>query len=454
MKNNLNLRIKPSKEELQIIQDMIYENYSYTAIGKHIGMSDKTVKKIITVYDIDISKYSARVAAGKLRKNKLSEKDKKFILDNINEGISLRQIVKNFSITYPTLKRLLDEEGIDYKSYTRKSKTKFSLTDEELADVQLMIDKKITITEISKKYSVNRNTFSAYLREKKIIKDKVDIDDKIKNFIIKCHKQYITISNIHILTGISKTTIKNIISDVNVEITEKDKYKKNANSKEILMARLNEYNKITNASIIEAQDITYLINNINKKTYFDIVKDLNVNHKELRHYAICLGYKEIFSYENIESYDYFEEFKNDMCETHNSNSYIGFKYGIPYTTISSWRKELFGNVKSYYNSNISRTTLEMKFELILHKLDLAYIREYIVKGLQYDYYLGHKILVELQGEYWHSKETNNDSIKEKVSKENGFYLLQIQEKEIDDPNLCTNILNLYLEQINKQYLNS
>lgn len=42
------MKIKPTDDQLEIIQDMIYENYSYTHIGKTLNMNDKTIKKIVS----------------------------------------------------------------------------------------------------------------------------------------------------------------------------------------------------------------------------------------------------------------------------------------------------------------------------------------------------------------------------------------------------------------------
>lgn len=453
------LKIKPTEQELEIIQNMINENYSFTAIGKKMNMCDKTIKKITEECDIDMSHYNKRIAAGKSKKVKLSDEDIKIIVKSLEEGISLKKIVKNFSITYPTLKRILDEKGIDYNSYKRVSDKKFKLTNLEKQEVIKDLNNNISITNISKKFNINRNTFSEYLKEEGIIKPKeININDKIKDFIIDCHKKYITINNISLITKIDKNNIKNIIRQCDVEITESIKYHKNydgnlSNGSTNLLLRLQEFNAISDNPLINKSDIEYLIENIPKTPYIDIIKKLKKDYKELKHFAISIGYKDIFNFNSMMTYEYKDELLNDLANTCYSNSQLATKYGVGHMTISSWRKDIYGNVKTYYNSNISQSTLEIKFELILNELDIAFIREYRIEGLQYDYYLGHKLLVELQGDYWHNNKDNNDDKKLELSKEQKYVLLQISEYDINNNRNAVkeNILNLYLELITKQY---
>lgn len=453
------MKIKPTDDQLEIIQDMIYENYSYTHIGKTLNMNDKTIKKIVSEYNLDTSKYNIRIALGKARKKVLTYNDIDTILKSINQGVSLRQIVQNFPITYPTLKRILDENGVNYKTYKRVSKSKFTLDNSQIADVKERLNNNESIASISKFYNVNRNTFSQYIKEIGIVKNDIAVSDDVKIFILECHKEYITINNISLITNINKETIKKIIDDCDIKITESKKYHKNhngnlSNGSENLLFKLQEFNKICNIPLVNKSDINYLIENISKYTYFDIVKNLNVDYKELKHFAISIGHKNIFSLNMIMGSEYKEEFLSDLSNTAYSNSQIGFKYGVGYTTVSGWRKEIFGDVKSYYNANLSQSTSEMKFELILNNLGIAFIREYKLENLKYDYYIGHKILIEIHGDYWHREDSkSNEEIKLNICKKNSYSLLEITENDLNkDPNgVKKKVLDLYLKNIFKQY---
>lgn len=453
-----NMRIKPTKQELDTIQELIYENYSFTYIGKQTNMNDKTVKSIIENYNLDISKYDKRVAAGKGKKKHLSDEDFSLILDNIKNGVSLRQIVKNFPVTYPTLRRILDEKGVEYKKYKRSSPNKFNLNDSDLQCVKDEIARGIKIKDLSKKYNVNRNTFSSYLKEVGVINFKSNINDSVRDFIIKSHNEYLTIGNIHLITKVDKTTISEIINTHGNDISEKDKYKNNqngglSNSPHNLILKLKEFGEINGVtSLINEKDVVFLLDNISHKPYFEIVKDLNVDYKELRHFVIVMGKKEVFSYDNLITYKYSDEFISDLSDGRKSNSQVAFKYGVSYESISSWRRKMFGEIKSYYDPRFSQTTLEMKFELILNSLDIAFLREYIVDGLKFDYYLGHKLLIELHGDYWHTKD-NNDEVKTKISSDMGYRLIVINEEDVNhNPNNIKELLfNEYISAIKKQY---
>ena len=70
---------------------------------------------------------------------------------------------------------------------------------------------------------------------------------------------------------------------------------------------------------------------------------------------------------------------------------------------------------------------------------------YSLDGKDYDYKLGNKILIELDGEYWHSfpNSIQNDKIKNKIAKDNGFIIFRVTDKEIKDINVLFKIKELY-----------
>jgi very-short-patch-repair endonuclease len=55
-----------------------------------------------------------------------------------------------------------------------------------------------------------------------------------------------------------------------------------------------------------------------------------------------------------------------------------------------------------------------------------------LENKNFDYKLGKKILIELDGEYWHSKEEvkNNDTIKNKIAKDNCYLLIRVSDKHV------------------------
>lgn len=104
-----------------------------------------------------------------------------------------------------------------------------------------------------------------------------------------------------------------------------------------------------------------------------------------------------------------------------------------------------GNKKSLYNRKFNcRSNLEKEFEqkYLIEKLNLKKNIDYIIqKRLKYkdsfrfyDFYIiKDNLLIEIDGDYWHSLEHHikNDKIKNELAKENGFKLLRIKEKDIN-----------------------
>lgn len=63
----------------------------------------------------------------------------------------------------------------------------------------------------------------------------------------------------------------------------------------------------------------------------------------------------------------------------------------------------------------------------------------------YDYKLGKKILIELDGEYWHSTEEakKNDNIKNKIALDNNYILFRISDKHVRDIKFINKIKKIY-----------
>lgn len=70
-----------------------------------------------------------------------------------------------------------------------------------------------------------------------------------------------------------------------------------------------------------------------------------------------------------------------------------------------------------------------------------------LENKNFDYKLGKKILIELDGEYWHSKEDvkNNDIIKNKIAKDNGYILVRISDKHVKKLEFINKLKKIYDE---------
>lgn len=137
----------------------------------------------------------------------------------------------------------------------------------------------------------------------------------------------------------------------------------------------------------------------------------------------------------LRKFDYFiqdEQFMEDIKNPAYSHSYVGAKYGVTGGVISKWRKKLFGDFKSMTDTFLCKSTAELEFEKIINDLDIAFFYEEKICGWKIDYYLGHRVCVEIQGEYWHSldkvKEKDDRKINELKTK--GYIVIEIQEENI------------------------
>jgi hypothetical protein len=70
-----------------------------------------------------------------------------------------------------------------------------------------------------------------------------------------------------------------------------------------------------------------------------------------------------------------------------------------------------------------------------------------LNGKIFDYKLGKKILIELDGGYWHSKEDviKNDLIKNNIAKECGFILIRVSDKEVKNLEFINKLKKIYDE---------
>lgn len=447
-----NFKFIPTENELKIIQEKIYNNESMLSIGRSINRSDKTVKKIIKEYNLDMSKYNSKKAHGKNIAKSLSDEEVSEILELLKKGYSIKSIVKNYDVSHPTLVKILQNKGIDHTKFKKVSSKKFCLSAEDIENVKEKLKNNITIKELSIEYNVNRNTFSEYLKSIGVVNAPSITNAEVENSIIEMHKDYLTLNQIHEITAVDTENINKIIDKSGINITDARKYKIHSRQdykyKEIVIKHINLfYNK--NNLEITVEDIEFCINNIYKIPFLEIVKMLNKDYKTLKKILILILGRDCFSFDKMYNSEFKDELLDDMSITKFSHSQLGMKYGVIGNTISTWRKKVYGdNFKTHYDTRLSKSTLELKFELILNSLKIAYVPQYRIGNYKYDYYLGHDILVELQGSIYHNKDEKE---KHDIVITRGFSLIIVDEKDIDSKYTKQKILKIYLENIKKQY---
>lgn len=128
-----------------------------------------------------------------------------------------------------------------------------------------------------------------------------------------------------------------------------------------------------------------------------------------------------------------EEFYSDISNPALSHSFLGRKYNVNAGTISKWRKNLFGSFKLMKDTHLCKSTAEMDFEDILSEMSLSYIYQVKIGKWSIDYDLGFHLLVEIQGEYWHTsnpKVINKDARKRNELTNEGYTVLEIWDYEL------------------------
>jgi very-short-patch-repair endonuclease len=77
----------------------------------------------------------------------------------------------------------------------------------------------------------------------------------------------------------------------------------------------------------------------------------------------------------------------------------------------------------------------------------AVLGSFELDGKIFDYKLGKKILIELDGGYWHSKEDaiKNDLLKNNIAKEYGFILIRVSDKEVKNLEFINKLKKIYDE---------
>lgn len=188
----------------------------------------------------------------------------------------------------------------------------------------------------------------------------------------------------------------------------------------------------------QPEDDQYLRDNITKvKTVKELAEAMNLTEDTICDRLKFLGIYEqrpikmrasLIRDELFANPDFMAQFENPTY----SHERIGRIWGISGCTVNKWRRQKFGSWQTLNDTYRGKTTAEMDFENILRELDLAYLYEHKIGKWKIDYYLGHHIVAEVQGEYWHSldKTIKTDAKKKKYLESKGYMVLYILEEEL------------------------
>jgi len=97
---------------------------------------------------------------------------------------------------------------------------------------------------------------------------------------------------------------------------------------------------------------------------------------------------------------------------------------------------------------IKQSQIEIEFQNVLKfYFGKSITGSFELDGRVFDYKLGNKILIELDGEYWHSKEEakKNDLLKNKIAEKNKLILIRVNDKEVKSLGFINKLKKIYDE---------
>lgn len=328
------------------------------------------------------------------------------------------------------------------------------------------INNGMTFTETYKFLNISKSSLYRYCKKEKIEfksigKIKVKIDSKSIELIKKHIENGCSSSMMALLIGVNHYVTRRIVKENNIVKKSDDfilnplgRAKFSKDKKHLPLEKINELyilecNKIMN-------DIDSIKNNIYKNDYYEKYRSTDLTKEQVeelkniyQHMTInemtlklnsnktavtrALYSNRLFCYNGYKMRKVIndKEFDADLANVNMSNTLLATKYGVSHGYINKERKRRFGEFKSVFNPHISRTSIEFYTENILKDLDITYYFQHKISKEMVDFYLGHKLIIECYGVYWH-KNNEHDAIKQKKLEEEGYKILIIHEEEFDN----------------------
>lgn len=141
--------------------------------------------------------------------------------------------------------------------------------------------------------------------------------------------------------------------------------------------------------------------------------------------------------------------KKDKLTFNEINSIIGVE--INKNFLSYFLKQHLSPSELKKIKFIKNSQIEIEFLNVLKfYFGNSVTHNFILENKNFDFKIGRKILIELDGEYWHSKEEVklNDKIKNKIAEINNYVLIRVSDKEVKNLNFINKIKKKY-DEINK-----
>lgn len=327
--------------------------------------------------------------------------------------------------------------------------------------MQDLLNKDISYVDIAKKLNVNRNLIRQLikrygLKAKKDLHFNQDFTDEELEALKYMATQQISLNKICLCFHRGKEFIEKTLKDNNIKLMY-DPTKPMSSQVLIKCAAkcCKSSDEDSNRNSLTEEELQSLPKLITNMPFLDMCERLNKNPKFIKRIFYICDLNMLLWADAIKDYSYNKIFDNDMMNPMMSNSALSRKYGLSYETIRIWRNEHYGKIDIRANNFYNKSSAEVDFEEILKTLDLAYFYQKDILGYKVDYYLGQKIIVEVQGDYWHTKARNNRNVqqtdyKKKTTLENkGYTVLQIWENDIKNnpQKVAETVISVYMERL-------
>lgn len=452
-----------TKKELDKIQEMIYQNKTFKEMSDYFGgIAPMTIKSAAKRNNLDLSNYKPKRKSPKRRKT-LSEEDIAMISESLNNGCFKIDVANKLNISVPTLESLIDYYGIDISNFRRRSfgNTKVLSKDQQV-ELQQMLDSGVSYKKIGEHFGSSRNIIKVWINRYDLHTDrgkntKPKIEDRDFIFIKNMIQQKIPVNNIAACIGKSESSVVEEIKKRGIRYTDIDSEKP---TDDILALDLNAYYEskvIAGAKhrvSITIPELNYFKTNISKKPFCVLCNDIEKSYDFMLRVIKVFNLTKLFLFTSFQKYKYFQELEKDLLNPFKYCSYLSYKYGVSRQTIVDW-KSMYGTEKDRVNIFYSKTSAEIHMEEILDSIGLCYVYQYKVKNYRCDYYIGQHIVIDVQGDYWHEKDTieNRDTRKKTFLEKCGYTILQIWEHSINNnPNdVAKEISKVYIDAIKENF---
>lgn len=443
---------KITNEELSLLKNEILNNSSFSEIGRKLDLSTGTVKRIIEEYKIDLSNYS-RLRNTKKRIDPTDEQ-LDYIKKSFAEGKFKTEICSNLNIKGQQLLAWCKRYNIDLSNYKKASSRTVHFSESDLNKIKSMISEGLTYKEIGSYFNVTRNLIAKTINNNNLIKKKSVKDDFSKEEISalkKLSKKNISLYKAAQCFSVKTDVIKSAIEKYNIDWIYDDSKMDKEKIFDCLSIAIKARKDIN--SFINKKDFKYLEENLLKKPLIEISKDLKTELKVLRVYINIFILYEILNCENIMTSKMKDMFSEDMLNQDFSHTFIASKYGLSVDAVSNFRKKYFGHKHKLVSQSNCKTSLELEVESLLDSIDLCYFYHKEIDGYEIDYYLGQKIIIEVQGKYWHNNNNKihleKDKKKKKYLENLGYNIIYISEDDLKNKKeeIVKNILKMLVKNI-------